>query len=134
MGMFKRLCIFLIGWLPCFVMAAQLMSLQMTLAEVPHAPATAVVMTASAAIHADEHQMPCHQTAPVAAADASHHTPPHGTHCTVCGFCLMNAGMAALDAFPVVSAQALVFAAPAYVHAPVHSLSFPPAIKPPIFA
>lgn len=126
----KRLCIFLIAWLPCFVMAAQSMLLQMTVSQAfAEASAAQVHMTHTQS--ADDEAMPCHHAAQE--QPLKHNAESTAQHsCTVCGFCLMSAGMAAGHAFPEIHANAQSFAAPTYVHDPVHSLSFPPAIKPPI--
>jgi hypothetical protein len=122
----KRLCLFLICWLPCFVMAANVMSLQMALAEHP------VSITAQA----QQDEMPCHDMADE--HQGMHHASDHPTtakhHCTVCGFCMVTTGVAHLDAFPGVSIIAQSSAAPLFAADPVHSQTYPPAIKPPIFS
>lgn len=127
----KRLCLLLICWFPCFVMAANVMSLQMALAEQLNAT---MVQT--------QQEMPCHHMATEqahAAMDAGHHA--NGAHapashhpCSVCGFCVISAGVAHLDAFPRVSIMTQSATAPLFVADPVHSQTYPPAIKPPIFS
>lgn len=128
----KRLCLLLICWLPSFVMAANVMSLQMALAE--QLTATTVQT---------QQEMPCHHMATEqahAAMDADHHhaTGEHAaaSHhpCNVCGFCVISAGVAHLDAFPRVSIMTQSATAPLFVADPVHSQTYPPAIKPPIFS
>lgn len=122
----KRLCLLLICWLPCFVMAANVMSLQMALAE----------QTFISTAQAQHDEMPCHHMADEhqdmhhAAGDQT--TSKH--HCTVCGFCMVTTGVAHLDAFPTVSLIAQSSAAPLFAADPVHSQTYPPAIKPPIFS
>jgi hypothetical protein len=123
----KRLCLLLICWLPCFVMAANVMSLQMALAE--HALNGVVAQSQSA-------EMPCHHMAD------DHQQMQHATddeapakhHCTVCGFCMVSTGVAHLETFPRVAIIAQTAAAPLFEADPVHSQTYPPAIKPPIFS
>jgi len=107
-------------------MAANVMSLQMALAE------QALTITAQA----QQSEMPCHH---MADDDQNMHhsaeddaTSQH--HCTVCGFCMVTTGVAHLDAFPNVSLIAQSSAAPLFAVDPVHSQTYPPAIKPPIFS
>lgn len=125
----KRLCLLLICWLPCFVMAANVMSLQMTLA------GQMLAMKASQQV-----EMPCHQMAgtdvvpSTVRTDVPAHHAPVKQHCTVCGFCMVSAGVAHLDTFPHVVILAQSDTAPAFMAAPVHSHTYPPAIKPPISA
>ncbi|QDC44456.1 hypothetical protein [Methylophilus medardicus] len=123
----KHICLLLILWLPCFVMAANVMSLQMALAQ--QSLSTTV-----------DRQMPCHQHA----AEHAHtqataqHSPPHQApmshHCTVCGFCLVSAGLAHLNTFPQVILSAQPTSTPLFEADPVHTQTYPPAIKPPIFS
>lgn len=105
-------------------MAANVMSLQMTLAE-------QALVTASQPQHGE---MPCHHTA--TSEPDMHHAdhPPAKHHCTVCGFCMVGAAVAHLDTFPRVSLLAQTTAAPLFEADPVHSQTYPPAIKPPIFS
>ncbi|HWU67163.1 MAG TPA: hypothetical protein VNZ84_09135 [Methylophilus sp.] len=121
----KRLCLFLICWFPCFVMAANVMSMQMALAQ--HALPNMVQVQSA--------EMPCHHMAD-ASHETQHTTEQHapGNHsCTVCGFCMVSTGVAHLDLFPSISIIVQSAAAPLYVADPVHSQTYPPAIKPPIF-
>lgn len=124
----RRLCLLLICWLPCFVMAANVMSLHMTMAEQLAAPT--MQMTAD---------MPCHHMA-THASDSQHmhdHVAQQGSakhSCSVCGFCMVSAGAARIDHVPALLLMAQAFGTPLYHADPVHSLSYPPAIKPPIFA
>jgi len=123
----KRICLFLILWLPCFVMAANVMSLQMALA--PQSQSTAV-----------DKQMPCHLHAAepastqATAPHSSSHPAPMSHHCTVCGFCLVSTGLAHLNTFPQVVLLAQPASAPLFEADPVHTQTYPPAIKPPIFS
>lgn len=121
----KRLCIFLICWLPCFVMAANVMAMQMLLSQ-----ANAVSQHAH-----DEHashmagmsEMPCHQhDSPKPSSSKAH-------HCDVCGFCAISGGVAHFYAVPDLGLTVSRSAAPLFLAAPVHSQTYPPAIKPPIF-
>ncbi|WP_176755220.1 DUF2946 family protein [Methylophilus rhizosphaerae] len=122
----KRLCLFLICWLPCFVMAANVMSLQMALAE----------QAWSSVAQPHQAEMPCHHMAgdQQEKQQAADHHAPASHHCTVCGFCMASTGVAHLDTFPHVSIIAQTAAAPLFEAAPVHSQTYPPAIKPPIFS
>ncbi len=127
-GMRKRLCFLLICWLPCFVMAANVMSLHMAMAEQFAAPT--MQMTAD---------MPCHHMA-AHASDSQHmhdYVAQQGSvkhACTVCGFCMVSAGAARIDQTPALLLMPQASSTPLYHADPVHSLSYPPAIKPPIFA
>lgn len=134
----KRLCLFLICWLPCFVMAANVMSLQMTLADRAFNLAAHTVAShdLSAQVQSQAEAMPCHHM-----ADAHEHAMPEGDsevapghQCSVCGFCMVSTGVADLQAFPAVVFFAQSHAAPLFEADPVHSQTYPPAIKPPIFA
>jgi len=112
--------------LPCFVMAANVMSLQMALAE--HA-LTSVAQAPSA-------EMPCHHMADDH-QQMQHATDDHAPakhHCTVCGFCMVSTGVAHLETFPRVAIIVQTAAAPLFEADPVHSQTYPPAIKPPIFS
>lgn len=116
-------------------MAANVMSLQMALAE----------QTFTSTAQAQHDEMPCHHMADEhqgmhhSADDqtAGDHAPGDQTsskhHCTVCGFCMVTTGVAHLDAFPTVSLIAQSSVAPLFAVDPVHSQTYPPAIKPPIF-
>jgi len=126
----KRLCLLLICWLPCFVMAANVMSLQMALAE--RAIANTSQTQAMPCHYMAEHGMEADSHASHAATDdpapANHHA------CTVCGFCVISTGVAHLDAFPRIAVLTQSAAAPLFAADPVHSQTYPPAIKPPIFS
>jgi hypothetical protein len=120
----KMLCIILMLWLPCFVMAASVMSMQMQLAELPTMqPEMTLAM-------ADE--MPCHHD------HASPHTQPASTpvaqhHCGVCGYCVISGSIAPLPTVAFFGLNSLTSLAPLFMATPVHSQTYPPAIKPPIF-
>jgi len=107
-------------------MAANVMSLQMVLAE------QASIITVQASLD----EMPCHHMADE--HQGMQHSADHQTtvkhHCTVCGFCMVTTGVAHLDAFPTVSLIAQSSVAPLFAADPVHSQTYPPAIKPPIFS
>jgi hypothetical protein len=126
----KRLCLFLICWLPWFVMAANVMAMQMLL---PQAPV-------SQYMH-DEHpshemeamsEMPCHQHEAMHASEKTSSSKAH--HCDVCGFCAISGGVAHFDAVSNLDLIASSSAAPLFMAAPVHSQTYPPAVKPPIFS
>jgi hypothetical protein len=119
----QRLCIFLICWLPCLGMAAHVMSMQMVLSQ---------LQPLAAHVHASASEMPCHQHATDAAETVSETSTPQPHHCDVCGFCAISSGVAHFHALPHLPLIASGSAAPLFVAAPVHSLSYPPAIKPPI--
>ncbi|HSI28205.1 MAG: hypothetical protein ACAH05_08650 [Methylophilus sp.] len=124
----KRLCIFLICWLPCFVMAANVMSMQMMLSQ---------ISPVSQAIEPDHDmqamsEMPCHQYQADNAAGETAKSRAH--HCDVCGFCAISGGVAhfaALSHLPLITLNSVE---PLFLAAPVHSQNYPPAIKPPIFS
>jgi hypothetical protein len=126
----KRLCLLLICWLPCFVMAANVMSFQMALAE-------QVIAT-----NDQTQAMPCHHMAahsteadgPAGHDSTGDHAPASHHACTVCGFCVMSTGVARLDAFPRIAILTQSAAVPLFAADPVHSQTYPPAIKPPIFS
>jgi len=108
-------------------MAANVMSLQMALAE--------QAFTSTAQAQHDE--MPCHHMADE--HQDMHHSADHQAatskhHCTVCGFCMVTTGVAHIDAFPTAFLIAQSSAAPLFAADPVHSQTYPPAIKPPIFS
>lgn len=107
-------------------MAANVMSMQMALAEQAF---TSVVQTQSA-------EMPCHHMAdePHEMQHSTEQHVPGNHHCTVCGFCMVSTGVAHLDLFPSVSIIVQTAAAPLYLADPVHTQTYPPAIKPPIFS
>jgi hypothetical protein len=119
----QRLCIFLICWLPCLGMAAHVMSMQMVLSQLQPLAAHA---------HASVSEMPCHQHATDAAETVSETSTPQPHHCDVCGFCAISSGVAHFHALPHLPLINAGSATPLFVAAPVHSLSYPPAIKPPI--
>lgn len=112
-------------------MAANVMSLQMVLAE------QVIATTAQS-----RQEMPCHHMA-AEQADVDMHAghPAAGDHapashhgCTVCGFCVISTGVAHLDAFPRIFPMTQSAATPLFVADPVHSQTYPPAIRPPIFS
>jgi len=117
----KRLCIFMICWLPCFVMAANLMSLQMQWAQ----------LSAPAESQQAMHGMPCHSA--MAATDTDKKSSSQAHQCAVCGFCVVSSGVAHLHGSVLLTMMNAASATPVFVVAPVHSQSYPPAIKPPIF-
>lgn len=124
----KRLCIFLICWLPCFVMAANVMAMQMVLAQ--SAPVSQQMDAMHDALAMSE--MPCHQHP--ANPSSSETTSPKAHHCDVCGFCAISGGVAHFQAVSNLPLSALRSDAPLFVAAPVHSQTYPPAIRPPIFS
>ncbi|MDP8567270.1 hypothetical protein [Methylophilus aquaticus] len=124
----KYLCMFLICWLPCFVMAANGMSLQMMLAD------QTVALPISPALQSQVEAMPCHHMTDAHASGAPEADQQSPHKCSVCGFCMVSTGVAHLEAFPAVSLFAQSHAAPLFEADPVHSQTYPPAIKPPIFA
>ncbi|MGP1717758.1 MAG: hypothetical protein ACTS9Y_11315 [Methylophilus sp.] len=128
----KRLCIFLICWLPCFVMAASVMSMQMMLSQLS-------LETQQAAAHAHDAQamseMPCHEHQSAHSSETANETSTTQIHhCDVCGFCAISGGVAHFHALSNLPLLALSSAAPLFMGAPVHSQTYPPAIKPPIFS
>jgi hypothetical protein len=128
----KRLCIFLICWLPCFVMAANVMAMQMFVAQsLPAAQQTEVHAQADSQAMSE---MPCHQHEQAHEQMADKTTPAKTHHCDVCGFCAVASGVSHFHAFPDLPLIASASAAPLFFAAPVHSQSYPPAFKPPIFS
>lgn len=129
----KRLCIFLICWLPCFVMAANVMAMQMMLSQ--FSP-----MSQQADAHSHEAQsmsdMPCHQyqATDISSATTSQTSTTKAQHCDVCGFCAISGGVAHFHVLSQVQLISSRSATPLFVAAPVHSQTYPPAIKPPIFS
>jgi hypothetical protein len=127
----KRLCIFLICWLPCFVMAANGMAMQMLLSQANpvshqvHEEHTSHVMDAKS-------EMPCHQHEAVHGSAKPSSSKAH--HCDVCGFCAISGGVAHFHVVPDLNLTVSRSAAPLFLAAPVHSQTYPPAIKPPIFS
>lgn len=124
----KRLCIFLICWLPCLGMAANVMSMQMMLSQ---------IVPVSQAIESDHDmqamtEMPCHQHE--ADTTSGETAKPKAHHCDVCGFCAISSGVAHFPALSHLPLIALSSAEPLFLAAPVHSQTYPPAIKPPIFS
>jgi hypothetical protein len=126
----KRVCIFLICWLPCFVLAANVMSMQMLLAQT--VPVSQGIEAGHASHDVQEmSEMPCHQ-------HPAEHSPdgiaPKTHHCDICGFCAVSSGVAHFHVLAHLPATAASTVAPLYLAAPVHSQTYPPAIKPPIFS
>jgi hypothetical protein len=104
-------------------MAANVMSMQMVLSQ---------LQPLAAHMHTSASEMPCHQHATDAAETVSETSTPQPHHCDVCGFCVISGGVAHFHALPHLPLIASGSAAPLFLAAPVHSLSYPPAIKPPI--
>jgi hypothetical protein len=127
----KRLCIFLICWLPCFVMAANVMAMQMLLAQANSVSQQLYDTHASHEINAMS-EMPCHEHE--AAHDSATTTSSKAHHCDACGFCAISGGVAHFHAVPVLAITASRSATPLFMVEPVHSQTYPPAIKPPIFS
>lgn len=120
----KLFCLWLILWLPCFGMATSVMSMQMQLAE----------LAAPVSVAAED--MPCHHTH-TQSSDMQHHddftsSSTHHHHCNVCGYCMLSSGVARLDRFPTLQLGITSAQVPLFLALPVYSLTFPPAIKPPI--
>jgi hypothetical protein len=127
----KRLCIFLICWLPCFVMAANVMAMQMLIAQANPVAQQAHDTHATHKMGAMS-EMPCHEHQ--AAHDSGTTTSSKAHHCDVCGFCAISGGVAHFHVIPDLAFTTSRSVAPLFVAAPVHSQTYPPAIKPPIFS
>lgn len=132
-NMRKRFCIFLICWLPCFVMAANVMALQMQLSQ--SMPPTLPPQTLQMDMQATMAEMPCHHAAhaehqPETSSDND--VQPH--HCAVCGYCVISSGVATLSFVPGTFVAQSLMAVPRFLSLPVHSQTYPPAIRPPIFS
>lgn len=114
----KRLiCILLIGWLPCFSVVAQAMALQMQTQEF---------------VDNQQSMMACHEHGDQGQSD--HKTLPETHRCQVCGFCVVTSGVADIDFQPQISTQFSAAGKLPLFAAVFHSLTYPPAIKPPILA
>ncbi|HSI44752.1 MAG TPA: hypothetical protein VK950_01145 [Methylophilus sp.] len=127
----KRICIFLICWLPCFVMAANVMAMQMLLAQANPVSQQAHEALASHEMEAMR-EMPCHEHKAAHESDSTTSGKTH--HCDVCGFCAISGGVAHFHSASNLVLTASRSVAPLFMAAPVHSLTYPPAIKPPIFS
>ena len=101
-------------------MAANVMSVQMQLAQ-----------TMDAHMHAAMAEMPCHHDA-MKHEPASQDAQPH--HCAVCGYCVISSGAATLHFSPTGFVAQARMPMPQFVSLPVHSQTYPPAIRPPIFS
>ncbi|HSH86577.1 MAG: hypothetical protein ACAH08_06530, partial [Methylophilus sp.] len=127
----KRLCIFLICWLPCFVMAANVMAMQMLIAQTNPVSQEAHDTHTSHQMEAMS-EMPCHEHQAPHESDSTASSKAH--HCDVCGFCAISGGVAHFHTAPDLAFTTSRSVAPLFMAAPVHSQTYPPAIKPPIFS
>jgi hypothetical protein len=117
----KLICIFMMIWLPCFMVAANAMSMQMTLKNsLPH--------TAQIAEHV---QMSCHEGLNHSKKSDSKNNPSSSHHCSFCAFCIVGSAIASTHKLKMSHIKTTNIQ-PTSFDVAFTSQDYPPAIKPPI--
>lgn len=117
----KMICVFIISWLPCFMVAANAMGMQMALENAQSRPAQTV----------EHEQMSCHESLNHSKTSDSKTTPSSNHNCTFCAFCVVGSAIAStpklkMTHFKTTNIQPTLF------DVAFSSQDYPPAIKPPI--
>jgi hypothetical protein len=121
MIMKKLICIFIMSWLPCFMMAANAMGMQMVLENaLQHATQTA-----------DHAQMSCHEQVNHDKTSENKTNHPDSHHCSFCAFCVVGSAVASTHLLKMSHLKTDNIQHTS-LDVAFSSQDYPPAIKPPI--
>ncbi len=118
----KWISIVLMAWLPCFMVAAHAMGMQMAFES-----ASPVQLNA-----AEQSKMTCHEHLNHHQANDIKAEPNASHHCSFCAFCVVGSAIAATPTLKFSHIQ-LSNIQPTSFEVAFTSQDYPPAIKPPIF-
>jgi hypothetical protein len=112
----------MMSWLPCFMVAANAMGMQMALENaLPH--------TTQSVAHA---QMSCHEQVNHDKTSENKTNLPNSHHCSFCAFCVVGSAIASTPKLKMKHVKTTNIQ-PTLFDVAFSSQDYPPAIKPPIF-